>query len=288
MRTTVCAILLTLGVTGCSGGHKSDFGGQGGNNSSSDQPADGIVPRLKEGDVTVCADRNVQRAGLKTFVNASTLDQFLEHGGRLVFDTISASGMNKDISEVTCSANLNYNGGHNPIQYKVRPIVDQSGGFVVETTFPDTSNLNKYIEIVEEDRASQQAGSPAEMRQSGTGQAASEGAQHIGQTVDAEGNVITPKLIGRQAWEKLSAAKRTKELERRWVALETECRGGPHQQGDAVCTARDRLMNVIESRGVCWAYRDDRVSPPDYNWHPCREARPKGWHPDGELENSSG
>lgn len=67
----------------------------------------------------------------------------------------------------------------------------------------------------------------------------------------------------------------TTKLERQWLAMETECRGGNHSPDDAVCRKRDALLARIERRGICWAYRDDSVPPPEYDWHPCKQMRPR-------------
>lgn len=63
-------------------------------------------------------------------------------------------------------------------------------------------------------------------------------------------------------------------LERQWLALNEECRGGSHDPEDAVCRRRDSVERALERRGRCWAYRDDAVSPVDYRWHDCRVRRP--------------
>ena len=65
-----------------------------------------------------------------------------------------------------------------------------------------------------------------------------------------------------------------KVLQKQWMALEQECRGGAHDPDDAVCRERDIALRRIEARGVCWAYRDDSVPPPEYRWHDCRRKRP--------------
>lgn len=72
----------------------------------------------------------------------------------------------------------------------------------------------------------------------------------------------------------------SKELQRQWLVMETECRGGQHDPGDAICRERNSVGKELERRGICWAYSDWRVFPFDYAWHPCSQARPKGWKPD--------
>ena len=66
----------------------------------------------------------------------------------------------------------------------------------------------------------------------------------------------------------------TESMERHWLKLEIECRGGAHSDDDSVCAQRDRLITLLERRGVCWAYSDPNIYPPDYRWHPCRVSRP--------------
>lgn len=68
-------------------------------------------------------------------------------------------------------------------------------------------------------------------------------------------------------------------MKARWGRLNEECVGGPHQLGDAVCNARDRVQEALERRGVCWYYSDIRVTPAEYSFHPCSQPRPKGWRP---------
>ena len=66
----------------------------------------------------------------------------------------------------------------------------------------------------------------------------------------------------------------TSVLQKQWLALERECRGGDHSPEDVVCRKRDALLRRIEARGVCWAYRDPDVAPFEYRWHDCRRLRP--------------
>jgi hypothetical protein len=66
----------------------------------------------------------------------------------------------------------------------------------------------------------------------------------------------------------------TSVLKKQWMALNEECRGGPHQPEDAVCRKRDAVERALERRGQCWAYSDPSVFPYDYRWHDCRRARP--------------
>jgi len=73
----------------------------------------------------------------------------------------------------------------------------------------------------------------------------------------------------------ISESESVEQLKAHWLALNEECRGGPHTLEDAVCTGRDKALLILEQRGVCWAYSDDDVVSADYEWHPCSQARPK-------------
>ena len=74
-------------------------------------------------------------------------------------------------------------------------------------------------------------------------------------------------------------SRTTENLQRLWLIKERQCHQATHEAGDAVCLARDAIVAELEHRGWCWAYRDMRVAPPDYAWHPCSVLRPKGWKP---------
>lgn len=66
----------------------------------------------------------------------------------------------------------------------------------------------------------------------------------------------------------------TAALERQWMALNEECRGGNHLPEDAVCKRRDATERALKRKGRCWAYSDPNVFPFDYRWHYCRRTRP--------------
>lgn len=71
------------------------------------------------------------------------------------------------------------------------------------------------------------------------------------------------------------------QLKARWLYLNEQCVGRPDQTPHSkLCLARDATGFALEKRGVCWAYSDWRVFPVEYDWHPCSQARPKGWKPD--------
>ncbi|WP_156799777.1 hypothetical protein [Novosphingobium resinovorum] len=58
------------------------------------------------------------------------------------------------------------------------------------------------------------------------------------------------------------------------LSLDEQCRGGAHAPDDAVCRRRDKAYDYLKFRGVCWAYSDPAIAPPQYNWHDCSQASP--------------
>ncbi|OYZ12556.1 MAG: hypothetical protein B7Y36_03390 [Novosphingobium sp. 28-62-57] len=64
------------------------------------------------------------------------------------------------------------------------------------------------------------------------------------------------------------------DLKNQWGALNEECRGGQHTPEDEICSSRDRMETVLQSRGWCWAYSDTDIVPADFNWHKCDATRP--------------
>jgi hypothetical protein len=115
-----CMVALTLALAAC------------------DQVADGdraAVPPvdelLRSGDPRVCADADAQKLAAQLVgqqVPFADYKQFEEAGGRIPFTEISATDVNRDISEVTCSANLNVGEQKFPLKFKVRPALDEGGG----------------------------------------------------------------------------------------------------------------------------------------------------------------
>lgn len=88
-----------------------------------------------------------------------------------------------------------------------------------------------------------------------------------------------PQRVAAKAGRVSAYPQATPELKRQWGVMEEECRGGQHDPEDAICTARNDIQSELERRGVCWAYSDWRVTNAEYSWHPCAQARPRGWSP---------
>lgn len=110
-----------------------------GTSLNEDQPVD-IVALLNSGDPTVCAVPEVQELALN--IAEPEYEKFKAEGGEPIsFQAISATDVNKDINEVTCSANLMAYAGDllqgveirsAPINYKIRPALDVNGTYLVE------------------------------------------------------------------------------------------------------------------------------------------------------------
>lgn len=85
-------------------------------------------------------------------------------------DTVSATGINKDIHEITCSANgharsaFSENEQSFPMVYKLRPALDQGGGFVAEiAAIPQVRQaISSHILWWNRQNAPEPAGEPQE------------------------------------------------------------------------------------------------------------------------------
>lgn len=65
-------------------------------------------------------------------------------------------------------------------------------------------------------------------------------------------------------------------MKQRAMSLDEQCRGYNHTPDDETCRARDEAYAELENLGVCWAYSDFDIAPPDFDWHDCRISRPVG------------
>ena len=97
--------------------------------------AGSIEDRLRAGDATICADKDVQQTLLSVIAGEETFKKFADKGGSVPpFTVVSATGMNKDIAEVTCSGKAKVGDELDaPLEWKVRPALDAGGGFIVES-----------------------------------------------------------------------------------------------------------------------------------------------------------
>jgi hypothetical protein len=87
------------------------------------------VARLKSGDTSVCADKGILST-IAVIVHPAAYNKFVESGNRLpVLEAVSASGVNKDIGEVSCDAIFPPTGR---IQFTVRPSLDEPGGLIID------------------------------------------------------------------------------------------------------------------------------------------------------------
>jgi hypothetical protein len=50
-------------------------------------------------------------------------------------------------------------------------------------------------------------------------------------------------------------------------ALDAECRGGPHQADDEICTARNKSFDVLNQFGYCYGKKGEYGY--QHTWHRC-------------------
>lgn len=108
---------------------------------------DGAKDLLLNDDPRVCASSDVQRTVLSSYA-AGYNDLIVSGGAPLVFEAVNASGINKDIHEISCSATVHFPAmemdivGPVPemkvsVDYTVRPSLGKDGDFVVNATSSD-------------------------------------------------------------------------------------------------------------------------------------------------------
>jgi hypothetical protein len=111
--------------------------------------ASAVTAMLKSNDPSVCGVGEVQTTALNAAAN--DYQDFINKGGKPIkFTVVSATDMNKDIHEVTCSAELDSdhpfksidNGNRmGAITYKVRPALDGENQYIVETLGDNVAGL---------------------------------------------------------------------------------------------------------------------------------------------------
>ena len=130
-----------------------------------------IATRLKQGDTSVCADRDVQETFAKVVAGGDkTYEKFLASGEKLPpLKVVNATGVNKDIGEVSCSGNFTVNAPFfGPVDarvdFKVRPALDEGGGFIVEARKdePGNSVVASWFQIGALKQISEEANSAAQ------------------------------------------------------------------------------------------------------------------------------
>jgi hypothetical protein len=128
-----------------------------------------VSERLKSGDTTVCADPEVQATLLAVIGGREQVQKIYDAEAELpTFSAVNAVGLNKDISEVRCKANISVpdvsglqslialNAGRDlsnvPIAWNVRPALDEDGSYVVEVVGQENAGavalIKMYAELV--------------------------------------------------------------------------------------------------------------------------------------------
>lgn len=127
-------VVLLLSACGQTGNDavagKGEASGEIANGAAAEPSAGDIVEMLTNVDPRVCAVDGVQQTVVRV-INSDAYNRMLQRGERFEFNSVSASGTNRDISEVTCNANIvAWNQNDYPVSWKVRPALD-SDGYVV-------------------------------------------------------------------------------------------------------------------------------------------------------------
>jgi len=127
-RSLILATVLTLGAA-CSeiDGELSDGA---------------IADRLREGDTTICVSERVQRLALGS-ISEWAFEQIELISANIPFETVSASGVDREIDEITCNANITLDDDTFSIAWKVRPALDADGVVV------GTPNVREVREALE-------------------------------------------------------------------------------------------------------------------------------------------
>ena len=148
MRPTLT--ILTVGfLAACSGANGDEI--------------DSTRQMLEADDPKVCADTDVQNTAL-ALVNNEYMTYLEDGGQRLRFEAVSATGIDKDIHQVSCSANVRMQAPHvrfdaiRQIAYLVRPALDDEDGYILEVErdnelgFTLSSVISQYEEMQSERR----------------------------------------------------------------------------------------------------------------------------------------
>ena len=108
------------------------------------------MSRLRAGDTSVCADPEVLQTFAALLIGESNYDSFVKNGHELTpLKAVTATGMNKDIGEITCAGNYDFGGpnllmggkSNARVSFTLRPSVDEQGNYVVEALPIDGNEL---------------------------------------------------------------------------------------------------------------------------------------------------
>ncbi len=128
-----------------------------------------IVDRLKNGDTGVCADPDVEATWINIMAGDANYKQFQATGIKIPpLTAVSATGVKKDIGEISCAGNFDggpgFLGGPTDAraEFTVRPSVDQPGGYVVEANGLGREAVTSWVigRIVSAHKSDKQAPPP--------------------------------------------------------------------------------------------------------------------------------
>lgn len=164
--------------------------GQNGTSPASGLSEREIVEMLRNVDPNVCVDRGVQQT-VVSVISRSAYDRMQRRGETFEFNAVSASGSDRDISEVTCNANIVASGNHS-VAWKVRPALDKEGYVVsVANTRVLASALSGEVatrELRDMATRQKQATPASDMAAAPTSQAPYFGARGCSSYEDSSGN----------------------------------------------------------------------------------------------------
>jgi hypothetical protein len=130
--------------------------GQIGNGATAEPSPDGVSAMLANGDSRVCVDNEVQQTVVRV-INSDAYNRMRQRGERFEFNSVSAAGNDRNISEVTCNANIvAWQENDYPVSWSVRPALDRDGYvvFVHDTRRLHAALGAKVFSQELEDRAS--------------------------------------------------------------------------------------------------------------------------------------
>lgn len=104
-----------------------------------DRPSS-VADMLAQNEPQVCTQAEVQKAVVRT-IASQLYPEFERSGGKIEFVDVNATGVNKEISEVSCAANLMTERSRLPVKWSIRPALGDGGTFIVEIAKVDRNTV---------------------------------------------------------------------------------------------------------------------------------------------------